>query len=202
MWPQYQHSIWAPPSKPFVIRYVAEETALKMVNDPTVFAFAAGTPVGVPRKEASLRVPGLPEGRKEFLEMSGQTVKSRARGGASEYSVWEKRNGKFDDEWGGGGVFAKREPKLHLVVQMSDNLSAVGYVHVELSEDDFRKGPAGWEVQVLVDVDKSGVPSHVLIEKSSGNTDIDSIVCQKILLGRTDKREVRGGRIKVSYGFE
>ena len=204
MWPSPAAYTWQPEKKPFKVTFISTAEALEFVGDPTVFAFDSDISFRAEKAAAPelLRMPGMPDGKSEFLAMSGQVMKVRARSSATEYSAWERRKGEFEGMWRQQSLFATRAPERQLVVLMSRNLKDADFKLPEFTENELRDVAPGWEAKVLVDVDKTGVPVHVLIEKGTGNKDIDGLICQKILLGRAAKKETRGGRVIVSYGQE
>lgn len=204
MWPENVPEKWHAPRKPFKIQLVSVASALQLAEDPTAFAFNSDISYQRPDGEARelLRMPGMDEGSGRFLGMSGQAVKSSARGSSSEYSVWRKSQPGYEAAWENKEVFQRTQPQKQLVVQVSENLAETGYEPGPFAEEDLKSLASGWEVQVLLDIDKTGAPVHVLIEKGSGNEDIDALVCRKVLAGKQGSKELRGGRIKVSYGFE
>lgn len=204
MWPSPEPYVWEPERRPFKITFISTAEALELVSDPTVFAFDSDVSFHA-ADEASpelLRMPGMSEGKSEFLVMSDQVMKARARSAAAEYSVWERREGKFEGMWSQKALFESRTPERQLVVFVSDDLRKAELSLPEFTEEELSDILPGWEAQVLVDIDKSGIPVHVLIEKGTGNKDIDALICRKILLSRAAKKETRGGRVTVSYGQE
>ena len=204
MWPDQQFYAWRPEKKPFRVRFVSTAEALQLVDDPTIFAFeskASYRGVGAENPEL-LKMSESSQVRREFLPMNGRGPMAGAGGAASDYSVWQRRQRGFEDAWADGKAFGTRDPGKQFVMEISDNLRAAGYAVEPFVPADFESIMPGWEVQVLVDVDESGVPAHVLVEKGSGNRDIDTMICRKVLLGRSQKTETRGGRIKISYGSE
>ncbi len=204
MWPTAQPYTWHPERKPFKVTFVPAAELPALAVDPTVFAFDSAVsyqPIREQSKEL-LRMPEMSAGKQEFMPISGQVLKPRASGAVSDYSVWERRTNDFADVWAGERVFGRTERELQLVVLLSENLESSGFVMAELSDAELKAVSAGWEIQILVDIDKSGLPAHVLIEKGTGNKDIDALICSKILVSRADKKETKSGRVTVSYGSE
>lgn len=204
VWPVAQPYTWRPERKPFKVTFLPAAELPELAATPTVFALDSAIsyqPERVSRAEL-LRMPGMPEGKQEFMPISMQVLQPRERGSLVDYSVWEKLTNDFFGAWDGGKVFSRAVKEDQLVVVLSDNLSVVGFTVPAFTADELKAFSPGWEVRVLVDIDKLGLPKHVLIEKGSGNKDIDSLICSKILVGRADKKEAKGGRVTVSYGSE
>ncbi len=204
MWPENVPHRWQAPRQPFQIKLVSTAGALQSVGDPTAFAFDSSVSYkqGDGQSAELLRMPGMPEGRRMFLDMRAKDFERRAPGPASGDSVWRKDEQLYEAAWDEEAVFGRTEQENQLVFELSQNLLEAGYEPGEFTEDELKGLAAGWEVRVLLDIDKTGAPAHVLIEKGSGNEDIDALVYRKILLGKPGSRALRGGRLKISYGFE
>jgi hypothetical protein len=117
MWPVAQPDTWHPERKPFKVTFLPAAELPELAVDPTVFAFDSDVsyrPVREVGKEL-LRMPGMPAGKQEFMPISGQVLKPRARGSVSDYSVWEKRTNDFTDVWDGERAFASTEKELLMV---------------------------------------------------------------------------------------
>lgn len=205
MWPDPQPAAAKRDIKPFKVVFVSNVPASGPVIDPASFAFdslASFRPSSLASPNL-LRMPAMHKGPKQFLGIGKNVLNARPANSVAGWSLWDRKDADFRSVFSDALLFAPREPSPQMVVMLTDNLKEAGFNVPAFADDELLKRLPGWEARVMVDLDKEGLPQHVLIEKGSGNRDIDAIICRQILLGRAgSKKETRGGRVTVSYGLE
>ena len=145
----------------------------------------------------------MQRGKKQFLVISDDVLKARTTNTVSGWTVWDKKDSGFRSVWNDASLFTVRKPVPQMLLHLTANLRDAGFEVPVFADDEVLRRLPGWEARVMVDLDKEGMPKHVVIEKGSGNRDIDAVICRQILLGRSVSKEViKGGRVTVSFGLE
>lgn len=205
MWPDSGPAAAEPAGRPFKVVFVSASGEEVLVDDPASFAFDspfAFRPVSLEAPDL-LRTPTMQKGPKQFLGLSEKKLNEEAADPVSGWSVWQMKESGFRSAFSDAELFTVREPAPQLITMLTDNLGDAGFSLPAFEEEEVIRKLPGWEIRVVLDLDKEGIPQHVLVEKSSGNRDIDAFICRQILLGRAaSKKETRSGRVTVSYGLE
>lgn len=205
MWPDSKLPASQPRSKPFRVAYASSSPTSGPVEDPALFAFDSHVSFGPESSGFTelLRMPGMQRGKQRFLAISDDVLNARTTSAVSGWSVWAKKDTGFRSVWDDASLFTTREVSPQMLLHLTANLKDAGFEVPVFVDDEVLKRLPGWEARVMVDLDKEGIPKHVIIEKGSGNRDIDAVICRQILLGRAVSKEViKGGRVTVSYGSE
>lgn len=83
---------------------------------------------------------------------------------------------------------------------VTDGLKAAGFTFPSIAEQEIGPYKGVWTVVVSLEIDDAGYPEKVFIERSSGNNDIDAMVCKKINQGRVKDPKFRGaGKVTAVY---
>lgn len=205
MWPEAMLPAWRHSKVPFSIRYISQFAGIDPVQDPSFIAFFSDSASGQSAVEDLdvLRVPVLSWSlNRAAASESGLFSGRYAKEEASFCSIWSRVGDGFMSRWHRTDPSPKPVPGAQCLVYLSETLRNAGFIVPAFTDSELNSFSSGWEVQLVLDLTHTGIPEHVLVEKSSGNRDIDRMVYLKVLGGKAGPGAVRGGRVNVSYGTE